>query len=121
MAVNQPVHPEETSEIFREILQARDYFKEQENLLSPPIVRAAYSDRMAWILASMAELAYDRFEFHDTARRLLIAKLEGGGFELIKTFNSKETDTQGFLVKSNEGYAVLAFRGTEISKREDVL
>jgi hypothetical protein len=104
-----------------ELQQANNYFKAEKNLLSPPIVRAAYSDRMAWILASMAHLAYDRFEVNDTARILLIAKLAGGGFELIKTFNSKETDTQAFLAKSSEGYAVLAFRGTELGKREDVL
>ncbi len=121
MVVKQLVRSEKTSDISPELQQARDYFKEKENLLSPPIMRAAYSDRMAWILASMADLAYDRFEDNDTARKLLTAKLEGGGFELIRTFNSKETDTQAFLTKNREGYAVLAFRGTEITKREDVL
>ena len=68
----------------------------------------------------MAHLAYDRFEDNRMARRLFIAKLQGGGFKLIKTFYSKETDTQAFLAESEEGYAVLAFRGTEVSKREDV-
>jgi hypothetical protein len=52
---------------------------------------------------------------------LFLAKLEGGGFELLKTFNSKETDTQAFLAKSREGYAVLSFRGTEVAKRKDIL
>jgi hypothetical protein len=96
------------------------YFKEQSNLLSPPIHRAAYSDRTAWIMASMAHLAYDRFEDSRIGRKLFIAKLQGGGFALIKTFYSKETDTQAFLAQSNDGYAVLAFRGTEISKRQDM-
>lgn len=99
---------------------ARRYFQDEQNLLSPPITRAAYSDRMAWILASMAHLAYDPFEVDEESCQLLIAKLESGGFELIQTFNSKETDTQAFLAKSSDGYAVLAFRGTEISKRVDV-
>jgi|RhiMetdeSRZDD1v2_1073273.scaffolds.fasta_scaffold05682_11 lipase (class 3) len=103
-----------------ELQKAMDYFKEKENLLTPPIIRAAYSDRMAWILASMAHLAYDRFEDGGDALKLFNAKLQGGGFELIKTFNSKETDTQAFLAESADGYAVLAFRGTEISKREDM-
>ena len=31
-------------------------------LLNPPIKRSAYSDRTAWIMATMAELAYIRFE-----------------------------------------------------------
>ena len=121
MVVKQPASPEKSSDILLEIQQARDYFKAEQNLLSPPIARAAYSDRMAWILASMAHLAYDRFEKSELALRLFIAKLEGGGFKLLKVFNSKETDTQAFLAKSSEGYAVLAFRGTELTKREDVL
>jgi len=98
---------------------ARDYFKVQGDLLCPPVVRAAYSDRMAWILASMAQIAYDRYEDDYDARKLFITKLEGGGFELIKTFNSKETDTQAFLAK-NDQFAVLAFRGTEVGKIKDV-
>lgn len=104
-----------------QLQEARDYFAEQRNLLSPPIHRAAYSDRMAWIMASMAHLAYDRFEDDETALRLFRAKLEGGGFTLVKTFYSAETDTQAFLATSNDGYAVLAFRGTEVVKRQDIL
>lgn len=104
-----------------ELQKARVYFKEKSVLLSPPIHRAAYSDRMAWILASMAHIAYDRFEDNRMARKLFIAKLQSGGFELVKIFYSKETDTQAFLATSNDGYAVLAFRGTEVSKRQDML
>lgn len=98
---------------------ARQYFHAQENFLCPPVIRAAYSDRMAWILASMAHLAYDRYENDYDARKLFITKLEGGGFELVKTFNNNETDTQAFLAK-NDQFAVLAFRGTEVSKIEDI-
>jgi hypothetical protein len=101
------------------LAKARDYFKDKDRLLSPPIMRAAYSDRMAWILSSMSHLAYDRFEDNENARELLIAKLEGGGFKLIETFNSKETDTQAFLA-ANDEFAVLAFRGTEVTKRQDM-
>jgi hypothetical protein len=75
---------------------------------------------MAWILASMAHLAYDRFEDEHAALRLFIEKLRSGGFELIKTFYSSDTDTQAFLARSIDGYAVLAFRGTEVSKRQDI-
>lgn len=100
---------------------AREYFKVQENLLCPPIVRAAYSDRMAWLLASMSHLAYDKFEdkTDKEALKLFKAKLASGGFELVKTFDSKETDTQAFLAKNDE-FAVLAFRGTEVSKIKDI-
>jgi hypothetical protein len=120
MEVKESVRPEMTSGISLALQQARQYFKDKNDFLPPPIHRAAYSDRMAWILASMAHLAYDKWEANPTARQLLIAKLEGGGFELISTFNSAETDTQAFLARSSDGYAVLAFRGTELAKREDV-
>jgi len=121
MAVRQTSSRKTPRSISPEIRQARAYFKDQDNLLSPPITRAAYSDRMAWILASMADLAYDQFEEMGKAHKLFILKLKSGGFELLKTFHSRETDTQAFLAKSMEGYAVLAFRGTEITKRHDLL
>jgi hypothetical protein len=100
--------------------KAQEYFKAQSKLLTPPIYRAAYSDRTAWIMASMAHLAYDRFEDSRIARKLFIAKLQSGGFQLVKTFYSEVTDTQAFLAQNVDGYAVLAFRGTEISKRQDL-
>ena len=37
-------------------------FKVAESLLEPPVRRAAYSDRMAWLMAVMSDLAYVRFE-----------------------------------------------------------
>jgi len=101
-----------------ELAQAGAYFKENASLLSPPVMRAAYSDRMAWVCASMAHLAYDPFEAEDRkAYWLLAAKLKGGGFRLLGTFNSRETDTQAFLA-ANDEYAVLAFRGTEKDWRD---
>jgi hypothetical protein len=105
-----------------ELSQAKEYFKVNDVLLHPPIMRAAYSDRMAWILASMSQLAYDRFEDEKSPKflELLTAKLRGGGFRLLETFNSPETDTQAFLAVSGD-YAVLAFRGTEVTKRKDFL
>jgi hypothetical protein len=120
MARKQSTSRKKTQVISPELQQARAYFQEKDNLLCPPITRAAYSDRMAWILACMAHLAYDRFEDNRIARKLFVAKLQGGGFKLVKTFYSQETDTQAFLAQSSEGYAVLAFRGTETAKRQDV-
>ena len=121
MPIKQSTHRKKTPGITPELQKAMEYFKEKDNLLSPPITRAAYSDRMAWILASLAHLAYDRFEDNRGGRKLFIAKLQSGGFELIRGFYSKETDTQAFLAKSSDGYAVLAFRGTEVTKRQDVI
>jgi triacylglycerol lipase len=99
---------------------ARSYFRINDILVKPPIMRAAYSDRMAWILCSMADLAYDRFEDDPKARELFEVKLRGGGFRLVDIFNSDETDTQAFLAASGD-FAVLAFRGTEVKKKKDVL
>ena len=49
-------------------------------LLTPPVLRAAYSDRTAWIMAKAAQLAYLRFEDNDDERQELEASLASGGF-----------------------------------------
>lgn len=85
----------------------------------PNIVRAAYSNEMAWQLARMSQLAYHRFEDDGRQRELIMANLKGMGFELLNTFRSETTDTQAFLA-SNKEYLVLAFRGTEIAQRRDI-
>lgn len=102
-----------------ELAAAKRYFAANDLLLNTPIARAAYSDRTAWVMASMAQLVYERFEEGGKTRDLLIEKLKGGGFKLVGEFNSPKTDTQGFLVSNGE-YAVLAFRGTEVTKRIDI-
>jgi hypothetical protein len=99
-------------------IEAKGYFQGKDYLLTPPLKRAAYSDRMAWICASMSHLAYDPFEVDDKElHRQFVAKLESGGFRLIDTFNSDKTGTQAFLA-SREDFAVLAFRGTERNWRD---
>ena len=102
-----------------ELASARKYFESNNLLLNPPIKRAAYSDRTAWVMASMAQLVYERFEEKGKTRDLLVQKLKGGGFELLDEFNDPKTDTQAFLVSNGE-YAVLAFRGTEPTKGRDI-
>lgn len=103
-----------------EISQANAYFDAASDMINPPVYRAAYSDRMAWILASMSQLAYDRFEDGGNCCKLFETKLADGDFTLVATFNSTETDTQAFLAK-NDKFAVLAFRGTEPTKLQDIL
>lgn len=120
MPQKQSTKPKRTLNSKQKLAQASSYFKDSDLLLNPPVKRAAYSDRMAWVLAAMSHLVYDRFEEEDgKAKELLIAKLNGGGFEWIDGFIDPGTDTQAFLVQARE-YAVLAFRGTEVTKREDV-
>ena len=88
-----------------------------ENLPTPPINRAAYSDRMAWIMAHMAKLAYIKFEESELELERLEYCLQSGWFNLIKTFN--KNGSQAFLAKNDE-FAVLAFRGTQPDKWEDI-
>lgn len=102
------------------IIGKSDYFEGQERFLSPRIFPAAYSDITAWVLACMSQLAYDRFEESEEKKDLLAAKLGSGGFTLVDTFHSIETDTQAFLT-TNGAYAVLAFRGQNITSKKDVV
>jgi len=120
MTANQPTPQPASSNSELELTQAREYFNDYDILLNPPIMRAAYSDRMAWILASMSHLAYDKFEDSPAKKDLLVTKLKSGGFKLLETFNDPGTDTQAILVENGD-YAVLAFRGTEVSKKTDIM
>jgi hypothetical protein len=47
MATKQLAGQEKTLSSLEELFQARDYFKDNDILLTPPIMHAAYSDRMA--------------------------------------------------------------------------
>lgn len=39
-----------------------DHYFKNEDLLTPPTRRAAYSDRTAWLMAQFSKLAYEKFE-----------------------------------------------------------
>ena len=96
----------------------------------PPVKRAAYSDRIAWLMAVFSELAYTRFDEENQNpllnpvsvadgidNKVLQSVLRCGGFELKGVFNNPGTDTQGFVAvrraDDGTGMAVLSFRGTE--------
>jgi hypothetical protein len=98
--------------------QAYQAFSPSELLLNKPLQRAAYSDRVAWIMAKLAKLAYINFENGDVELDGLKAHLDKGGFELVHPFSHREM--QAILVR-NKDFAVLAFRGTQPSVKEDVL
>ena len=91
------------------------YFNDDTLLSSPPVSRAAYSDRTAWVMASMSQLAYQSFEKDPGALGLFVSKLGSGQFKLVEKFSVK--GTQAFLAH-NDKYAVLAFRGTESDWRD---
>lgn len=62
----------------------------------------------AQMLANLAGLAYHKFEndYHGFAM-----DLSARGFKILKTFDNKHTNTQGFLA-ANDSCAILCFRGT---------
>jgi len=91
-----------------------------DTLLQPPLARAAYSDRTAWLMATLSELAYRPFEKDDAAREELAATLSDAGLLLVECFDAPETGTQAFLARRPGAFSVLAFRGTE-KDRKDIL
>ncbi|MFT5503090.1 MAG: triacylglycerol lipase [Gammaproteobacteria bacterium] len=96
-----------------------EYFTDRE-LLSPPLRRPAYSDRMAYVLAEMSELAYYEFEgdeglFKDNVNQ--VKKLDTSSEINIRQFLEKfslevkgnrslSTDFMGKLLNAS-GYELL--------------
>jgi len=108
---------EQAKEKYRKAIRQLKPLAEFNNFQAPPVNRAAYSDRMAWTMANMAKLAYIPFEDGELGMEQLEYSLQSGWFNLMKTFNKK--GTQAFLAKNDE-FAVLAFRGTQPTRWEDV-
>ena len=82
------------------------FFKEYEKLLTPPIARAAYSDRTAWLMAEMSKFAYIKFENNDSEREKLKNEIKKANFELVDVFNTSTSSdtlsgTQAFLALRN--------------------
>jgi triacylglycerol lipase len=78
------------------------------NEAPPPTKRAAYSDRMAALMAKLAFFAYLRFENAEN-REILDRVLTDGGFALKKTYNVN--NTEAYLAEAKD-FIVVAFRGT---------
>lgn len=88
-----------------------------KDLLDPPVRRAAYSDRTAWLMAEMSRLAYSKFEEDKTELEVALSE---AGFEQVQTFNRE--GTQAFLAKrESDKMAILAFRGTEKEDPRDII
>lgn len=105
------------TEKYRKALRQLKPLSILDSLPTPPVHRAAYSDRMAWIMAHMAKLAYIKFDEGPLEVEHLEYCLQSGWFNLIKTFN--KNGTQAFLAKNDE-FVVLSFRGTQPDKWEDI-
>ena len=113
---------------YRQALQDYLPLSPEDNIPAPPLMRAAYSDRMAWLMANMANMAYIRFDYSNQINRqqeierlkFCLASGEYGHktgenpsstglvFELLDLFDTseglsqgrKQTDTQAFLVRT---------------------
>ncbi len=95
------------------------YFTDAK-LLSPPMARPAYSDRMAYVLAEMSDLAYHRFEdqsdvVNDAVARVLAleSKTDATIRELLDRFAADVVSTRRLsltaltTVLHNSGFALL--------------
>jgi triacylglycerol lipase len=83
-----------------------------ERLIHPPVNRAAYSDRTAWILACCSHLAYDDI-------KKLPAQLAQFGMKLKQKFYCDLNENFAYLAV-HPTYAVLAFKGTVPSESQTV-
>lgn len=67
-----------------------DQLFENADVYAPPVKRAAYSDRTAWLMSAMAELAYFRFEggksLPGLAKDIALAKDEAAITKLLKGY-----------------------------------
>ena len=95
------------------------------NLLgkSTPSYRQAYSDRTAWLMACLSELAYVKFNplfetnDHNQKKGQLGKELTALEMKLEATFDND--GTQAILVSNNK-FIALAFRGTEANSIKDI-
>src|SRR5260370_155400 len=83
--------------------------REPGQLLDPPVDRAAYSARSAWIMARCSELGYVPFENGPAQIQHLRHSLNDLRLELLAPFQVEATT--GYVANSQR-YAVLASRGT---------
>ena len=56
----------------------------EPKLLGAPVMRAAYSDRTAWLMSAMSELAYYPFEDGDMVAKLAVELAEMSGSDEIE-------------------------------------
>jgi len=95
-------------------------FADKPALIVAPQARAAYSDRVAWMMATLSALANRTFDLSESEKEAMIRSLADGDFTKTFFFDNKETGTQAFPTVRLGHFMVLAFRGTE-KNRKDIL
>lgn len=99
-------------------LSKQSLYEGADKLLRPPEARAAYSDRTAWLMATLAKLAYEPFEKNEAEREKLALALSAADICLIETYDDYATGTQAFCAVRPGEFCVIAFRGTEKNKKD---
>lgn len=87
----------------------------------PPIADFSASWELDWVCAELSRLAYIRFETGPERKDELIAALAKAGFGEPGLFNAPKGDAQGFGTMLPDGTAIIAFRGTQADKMEDLV
>ncbi len=100
------------------------FFQDSKLATNPPVKRAAYSDRTAWLMAEISRLVYEEFPTQPGGASVIQAQLEKAGFQVLDYWS--EGGTQAILIQRSateerEGMLVLAFRGTQLKDARDVM
>ena len=103
----------------KSVTRLDSHFSERQ-LLSPPLARPAYSDRMAYVLAEMSDLAYVKFEsrshlIDEATDEVLVSGLEDRAQirEFLEKFSAtlmnERRFSQGLLrrILQNSGFELL--------------
>lgn len=103
---------------------ATTFFADIDLAMNPPVKRAAYSDRTAWLMAEICMLIYEKFPQEEGSENRIAAELQAVGFRVLEYWS--EAGTQAMLIQRDardgvEGMLVLAFRGTQIQEARDVM
>jgi hypothetical protein len=87
----------------------------------PPIADFSTDWELDWICAELSRLAYIRFETGSERKGELIEALAKAGFGEPGLFNDPKRNAQGFGTTLPDGTAIIAFRGTQADKMEDLV
>lgn len=103
---------------------ATTFFANIDLAMNPPVKRAAYSDRTAWLMAEFSKLVYETFPSRKGEVGVIDTELEKISFQVLEYWS--EAGTQAMLIKRNardgvEGMLVLVFRGTQLKEARDVM
>jgi len=103
---------------------ATTFFADINLAMNPPVKRAAYSDRTAWLMAEFSKLVYEPFPSNKGEASIIDTALGKIGFQVLEYWDAD--GTQAMLIRRDardgvEGMLVLVFRGTQLKEARDVM